>query len=205
MSHKKVMAMVVGGVLLLIVLSSSVVFLWGVYNKHWENGVATSVANALPIPAAKVGSRTVLLRDYFDGLTSLRVYLSFSEQALAQAQRPSTVSDDDRKNILERLIQEQVLEEVAATRNVTASDAQIDAIMNELNVTATSTASFEDFIAKNYGWSVADFKRHIARPLVLTRLLSTSFAADHGGDAEALTTYLMERSQHSDVVRYIKF
>jgi hypothetical protein len=155
MSHKKVMAMVVGGVLLLIVLLSSVVYLWGVYNKHWENGVVTSVADTLPIPAAKVGSRTVLLRDYFDGLTSLRVYLSSSEQALAQAQRPSTVSDDDRKNILERLIQEQVLEEVAATRNVTASEAQIEAIMSELNVTATSTASFEDFIAKNYGWSVA--------------------------------------------------
>src|SRR5689334_7599207 len=100
MSSKKVIAIVVAGVLLLAALLASIVFLWGVYNKHWEGPFVTRVADVFPIPAAKVGTRTVLLRDYFSSLTSLRIYLA-SEEATSQNQRRPVI-DDDRKSALER-------------------------------------------------------------------------------------------------------
>lgn len=203
MSRLKLSLIVSGIVVLIVALSTSVVFLFGVYNLHWEGPIVTRIAQVLPIPAAKLGSRSVLLRDYFADLASIKKYLS-SDQAATQNQRRPLI-DDDRKSALERLIQEEAIEELAATRNITVTDEQTAAVMTELNVTATSTANFQDFISTNYGWSLDDFKAHIVRPLVLTRLLAASYATDHGGDQSALTAYLTERVARPDVVRYIKF
>jgi parvulin-like peptidyl-prolyl isomerase len=190
-------------VVLLLALAASVIFLWGAYYQHWEGSFPTGVAKALPIPAARIGKRTVLLRDYYGGVVSVQKYLTSEEAAAQNQRRPLTV--DDRSATLERLIQEAALYELADARGVKVTDEQEQAVLSELNVTSTSTADFQKFISENYGWSLDDFKMHIVRPLVLTRTLATSYAADHGGDPKALQTYLEDRIKKPDVIRYVKF
>jgi hypothetical protein len=181
----------------------SVVFLWGVYYQHWSGPAIVRAAQLLPIPAGKVGDRTVLLRDYLKDVSSIERYLSSEEATAQNLRRP--VTDDDRKNALDRSLRVEALEELGDARGVTVTDQQMQALMNEMNVTATSTADFSDFIAKNYGWTMEDFQSHLARPLILTRLLAPAYAADHGGDPNALEDYLTDRLSRPDVVKYVKF
>lgn len=203
MTRNRLITMIAVSAVVFCALLTSVVYAWGVYRSHWEGPLVTRVADTLPIPAARVGNRTVLLRDYFDSLRSVETYLASPEAVSQQLQRP--MNNEDRKSALERLIQESALSELAASRSVTVTEEQEQAVLAELDVTATSTESFQEFIQTNYGWSMDDFKTHIVRPLVLTRVLGASFAADHSGDVNALSTYLTERVARPDVVRYVAF
>lgn len=186
-----------------VALAASAVFLWGVYRAHWEGPFITTVADAIPIPAARVGSHSISLHEYFSSLRSVNQYLN-SEEAAAQGQK-RPMNDDDRKSALERLIQEAALAELAASRGVSVTADQEQAVLAELDVTATSTDAFQQYIQTNYGWNMEDFKAHIIRPLVLTRVLGASFAADHNGDVNALSSYITDRIQKPDVVRYVAF
>lgn len=193
----------IAGVVVLAALLSSAIFLWGAYVQHWEGSGVVKVAKALPIPAARLGSRSILLRDYLAAVHSVELYLSSPEAAQQQIQRPLT--DDDRKNALERLMHEMALEELAEKRSIQVTDQQIQAIFTELNVTSTSTEAFSIFLKQQYDWTMDDFTTHVARPLVLTRLLAASYAVDHAGDPTALEQYFVDRLSQPDAVRYVKF
>lgn len=191
------------GVIVLAALTTACVFAWNVYYRHAEGPIVTRLADAFPIPAARVGNGTVLLREYLKDVKSIGLFLSSDEAAAQGGKRIMT--DEDRENALERLVREEALEELAEARSIEVTDEQMKAVMSELNVSTTNTQAFQDFISKNYGWTLDDFRSHVVRPVVLTRLLTESYAADHGGDITALTTYVEERLQRRDVVRYVKF
>lgn len=180
-----------------------VVMLSGAYYAHWDGPVVRAMANTVPVPAASVGKRTIPLSAYLDDVDSVTIYLSSPEAERQNLRRP--VVETDKKQVLERLIQEAALRELADARNVDVTDQQIEAVMTELQVTTTSTEAFADFLNENYGWTPSEFRSHVVEPLILTRLLTDSYAADHGGDPSALEKYLAERTQRRDVVRYVKF
>ena len=203
LSRSRLSIFLVAIALLLAALAASIVFLWGAYYAHWEGPFAARVAAASPIPAARVGARSIRLSRYLEDIHSVERFLSSEEARAGNLARP--LSDEDRESTLERLIQEEALYELAGQRNITTSDDQKRAVLDELGVTSTSTEAFLAFINQNYGWDMAAFESHVVQPLLLTRLLTQSYAQDHGGDLTALETYLMERIQRDDVVRYIKF
>lgn len=188
----------------LVVASAAAAFLWGVYYAHWDNAFVTRVAQTAPMPAARIGDRTILYRTYLRGVRSVETYLSSPE---AKDQRPTRpmADDDDRKNVLERLIREAALEELALARKIEVSDAQMAAAFAEFSADATSTGDLEALLRDNFGWTIDDLKSHLIRPALLTRLLAASYAVDHGNDPNALEKYLDERVQRADVVRYMKF
>ena len=178
--------------------ASAAGFLWGVYYKHWDTPFVAKVADVTPLPAARIGARTILYRNYLRDVRSVERYLSSDEAKSINVSRPMT--DDDRKNALERLLREAALDELAEARNVTVSEAQMQEAMQTLNLTSTTTKEFEDLIAKNFGWTMEDFKTHVVRPSLLTNVMTSSYAVDHGNDPKALEKYLDERMQEKDVV-----
>lgn len=188
---------------LFVAVASAAVFLWGAYYRHWENSFVTRVADALPVPAAKFASRTILYRDYLRGALSVETYLLSDEAKKLNVSRAAT--DDDRKNVLERLLREMALEELAQARKISVSDELMRQALAQFNVDATTTQEFQRLLALNFGWTVEDFKAHIVRPALLTNLMSASYAVDHGNDPQALEKYLDERVRRADVVRYVKF
>jgi aminopeptidase N len=190
-------------VLVFTVLAASAVVLWGVYYRYWDGPVVTTLADALPIPAAKVGDRTILLRSYLKDLRSLERFLS-SEAALAQNQKRA-VTVEDKKSVLDRLVQEAAVAEVADARGIRVEPEQEAAVMEEMQITSTSTADFIVYISENYGWTMDDFTSHVVHPVILTRLLTASFAADHAGDPQAFEAYMDERTKREDVVWYLQF
>ena len=203
MSRSRLTLIIAGVVLLFAVLAGSAVMLWGVYYRHWDGPFITQLAERTPIPAAKVGSRTILLRNYLRDMRSVEKFLSSEAAAMENQKRDMT--DADKKMVLDRLIQEAAVAEVADARNIHVEPEQEAAVMEELQITATSTAEFLVYISENYGWTLDEFKSHVVHPVILTRLLSASFSADHDGDTDAFGKYMDERTKRDDVVWYVKF
>ncbi len=182
-----------------------VIFLLGLYRWHWESPFVVSVSRAFPVRAATFAGHPVLLRDYFQSVNAIKTFLA-SDDAKSQG-ISSAISDADRKQALERLLEEDALSEVASLRSIpTITDAQLDQMIDtELATTGTSHGDLVAHIQKTFGWSYADFKTHVARPALLTRYLTASFAVDHPNDPGALQQYLDDRLKRSDVVRYVTF
>jgi hypothetical protein len=182
-----------------------IVYLVGVYRMHWENPAVVSIARTVPIPAARIAGHTILLRDYFRDVAAIKTFLA-SDEAKAQGISRS-IADDDRKQAIERLLTESALSEAASLRNIPAiSDAEVDQMIDtQLGATGTNHGDLVKKIQQTYGWSYDDFRAHIARPALLTRYLSASFASDHPNDENALQQYLDDRLKRSDVVRYVVF
>ncbi|HWQ99656.1 MAG TPA: SurA N-terminal domain-containing protein [Candidatus Methylomirabilis sp.] len=179
------------------------VMLWGMYYRHWDSPFITNVSRAVPVPAARLGSRTVTYRAYLDSVRSVERYLQSDEAKNLGISRAMT--DEDRKNALERLIREEALYELADARKAVLTDQQIQSAIGEFNSTGSSTQEIAEFLDKNFAWTIDDFTAHVIRPVLLTRLMTGSYAADHGNDPNALEKYLDERTQRTDVVRYVKF
>lgn len=183
---------------------ASIVFLLGAYQWHWENPVMTAVARALPVPAARIGGRPILLRDYYRDVSALKTFFA-SDEAKSQGLTHS-LTDEDRGQVVERLLTEAALNEVANLRHVTVNEGELDQMIDtQFNASGTSRGDLAAHIEKTYGWTYDDFKAHIARPALLTRYLEASFASDHPNDTGALNAYLKERLSRSDVVRYVTF
>lgn len=191
-----------GAVLCAVIISF--VFFWGVTSRHWEGPVVTAVAEVVPIPIARFAGQPILLRNYLRDVHSIEIFLA-SDDAKAEGIERG-ITDVDRKQVIERLLKERALEELAVIRNVTLTDEQVNqALAREFNPQGAKEQDFAAFIEETYGWSLEDFTSHIVRPALLTRYLAASFASDHGGDTDALDTYIEQRLQKPDVIRYMKF
>jgi len=180
------------------------ILVYGAYHFGWENGMVRSFADMLPVPAARFAGKPILLRDYFHNVDSIRIYLASADaknQGLARA-----MTNDDRKQVLERLITERAVDELAASRRISVTDQEVDqAIQTEFNNTGKSNDQLAQFIRDTFGWSMDDFKIHLVRPILLERKIAASYASDHNNDLNAVQTYLQDRLSKKDVVRYIKF
>lgn len=182
----------------------SLIFMWGVYNRHWEGPIVGTVVSIVPMPAGRLAGQPVLVRDYMRDVRSIEKFLGSEEAEQQGLAREMTM--EDRKQALERLLKELALEELAFIRKIEITDEQMnEAIDVEFNPEGAKEQEFEAYLMDTYGWSLDDFKSHVVRPALLTRHLAASYASDHGNDLGALETYLEERISRLDVIRYIKF
>jgi len=182
----------------------SLIFMWGVYNRHWEGPIVETVVSVIPMPAGRLAGQPVLVKDYLRDVRSISLFLASEEAKQQGVDRSITI--EDRKQAFERLLKELALEELAYIRKIEITDEQMnEAIALEFNPQGAQEQEFEAYLKETYGWELDDFKSHVVRPALLTRHLAASYASDHGNDLNALEAYLDERITRADVVRYIKF
>jgi hypothetical protein len=184
------------------------VFFWGIYARHWDGPVVASIANVAPIPAARVGNRVVLFRDYLSDVRSIERFLSSEDAKRQGLSRPPTI--EDRRSAIDRLMEEAALMELAEQRNLSIGQEEVtvytqQAINEFAQSSGRTAADIEPYLRETYDWSLEDFQKHIVKPALLMRILTASYAADHGGDNQALRTYLETRLRQPDVVRYLQF
>jgi hypothetical protein len=205
MNLKKLL-MIVGGLIVAILIAVIyAVLLWGVYVSHWDTPFTRVMAKTVYIPVARVGKTSISLSRFYEDVDSLKTYLA-SESAKASGGNRE-ITNDDRSQALERLIEEAAIEEMAMQKEVTLEDAEIDKAIDEQFVSVSSTRQdLEKEINDSYGWSLQDFKDHIVRPILLERKLAVlANSSDSQQGLSDVINVLAERVQKEDVVRYLKF
>lgn len=201
----KLISLFVGlGVLLAIVVAGGVL-MYGVYMKH-DASVATRLsAKILHLPAARVGMRTVAYSDFLSTRDAIVKFINSEAGKEVQATMPPDKVLND--NIMERLIRQEMIQEMADQKNLVVSDSDVDAVFSDVVKAAASstTPDVSQYLRDNYGWSEQDFRQNVLRPALLEQKLSLQLAGDAQEDQNALETALAARRAESDIVIYLKF
>jgi foldase protein PrsA len=158
----------------LVVIGMAVVgvMVYGGYHRGW-GGPSSSIISSLSLPAATVNGEAITYREYSDDLaTARRVF------AKANAEDPSQAIPTEanlRKGVLERLVENVVLEQEAKRLNATVSDEELEAEFAKM----TAAAGGEDpvkTIQETYGWTKEQFKRKAMRPYFLAQKITAALA-----------------------------
>lgn len=189
-------------VLILVGLSAGTA--WAIFVKKSGHPIVRGLSNALPIPAAKLGDRTIYYRDYVKSRDTLRVFLA--SPAAKEQNLSLTLDAALESNVLEKLIHEAALEELAANRNISVGDEELRAFFADVIASASSTTPDVGlYLLQNFGWNEEDFRQNVLKPALLEQKLGVELANASEGDPNALAIYLEERLQRKDVVRYLRF
>jgi hypothetical protein len=169
-----------------------------------DHAVIRQISGRLPIPAARLGQKTILYRDFLAERDTVKFFLN---SEAAKEQGVDTAFDvSTEKNLLEKMLQDAALEELAEQKNITVTEEELRSFFAEVVLTAASTtADIGSYLLKNFGWSEEDFRQQVLRLDILGQRLAAELAKDKPDDPNALAAYLSERLQREDVVRYLRF
>lgn len=177
---------------------------YDIFVRRSDDGVARALANALPIPAAKVGSRTILYRSF---LSDRDVVKKFIASPAAAAQNMSAPFDAKmEQSVYDKLLAEAVVDELADQQKLTVSDDEVQKYYDEVVTAASSTTpDMSAYLRDNFGWTEQDFRARVLKPAILQDKLGQKMMDDAQGDQSALATAVEKRLAEKDVVKYLKF
>jgi hypothetical protein len=203
--RRRVLFLIVGAVVIVLALLGSIALAsWSIFVKRSDGPAVRAITNALPVPAARLGSRTVLYRDFVHSRDTLKTFLA---SPAAQQEGMATPFDANlEKNALEKLLVQEALEELAAERNVTVTEEELRQYYSEvLSATSSTTPDVGKYLLETFGWNEEDFRQQVLRPALLEQRLSLQLTEEQAEDPNALATYMDARLKKEDVVRYVRF
>lgn len=197
------LVIVIVGVLVLM-LGGATALGHAIFVRHAEGSTVRKIADVLPIPAAKLGTRTILYREYLKDRDTARTFLASPAAKEQNVSLPSPEEVD--RNLLEKLLTQNALEELAVQRSITVTEEDLRAFFADVVSAASGTTpDVGVFLLQNFGWSESDFRAKVLRPALLESRLQAALAQEQAGDQSALAVYLEQRMKQPDVVRYLRF
>ncbi|MBI4426650.1 MAG: peptidylprolyl isomerase [Candidatus Kerfeldbacteria bacterium] len=162
----------------------------GVYAAHWSSPVVKRIVRLVPIPAVSVNGRWRSYYDFLDAVGTLEY--SFNQEAVRQASGLTTKPPRPQIQtiVLDRLVKEELVRQLARRRGVTVSTADIEAEMQKLIEQSGDAATVTAQIKQLYNWDLATFRQRVVEPYLLRQRLQESIAAD-----EAINKAEAERAQ----------
>ncbi len=172
--HKVVLISV--AILTIVLISFMTYTLLSLYKFQSTSTFTYQVTRVVPLPVARVGGKFISYENY---LFELRRYIHYFEtQQNVDFSTPQGKSqlDEQRKKALEKVVDQAYIRKIAREKNVTVSDAEIDAqiqVLKEQNRLGNDSKVFEDVLKDYWGWSVSDFRRSIANELLAQKVLAS--------------------------------
>lgn len=193
---------VLGGLIVIIGLGGLLVY--GVYYKLNDSVPTRLAARVFGLPAAKVGNRTVSYIQFLSTRDAIRKFIGSEAGKQVQAALPP--DNVLNQNILERLIRQELTQELADQKKITVTDQDVDAIFADVVKAAASstTPDVSQYLSNNYGWSEKDFRAQVLKPALLEQKVAIQMAQDKQGDQNAMEDELTAMRQKPDVVIYVK-
>lgn len=181
---KRLIALIVG----LLIIIPIVIFLLSMYVFNIRAATIDSVTKVIPLPVAMVNGHWLNYAEWREGVATVNHFYSQKDQLGLSGSLPDLTPAQIESNELARLIEKELLNELATTYNVSVSQDEINA---EYQDTILPQASSEEEIAKTidtmYGWTVDQFKQQVVSEVVLRRKLQTAMNADTTINAAAKT------------------
>jgi foldase protein PrsA len=147
---------------------------YGAYRRGW-GGPAASIVRGLNLPAATVNGETISYRDYTDDLATARRVFAKTKADDPTQQIPSDA--EIRKGVLDRLIENVVLEQEAKRLKVELTAKEIDDEFAKMAASANGEDPAKT-IKDTYDWTTEQFKQKAMRPYLLAQKLATAMSND---------------------------
>lgn len=173
LSKSALRTMILGAVaaIVLILLAVVGVSIFGLYRLGWSGPVTSFLARTASLPAAKVDGQAIPYAAWQDDVATIQHFF-----AALKARGETTEAqplDEIRKNALDRLVRDLVLEDTAAKMGVAVADKELDDEFSKMG-----SADAEKEITELYGWTIPQFKARVIRPYLLEQKLTEKLAAD---------------------------
>jgi len=139
-------------------------YLNAVYSQVNTSGLVQSVSQIIPTPVLKVNDSYV----YYDEL----LFQFNTAQNVAQNENRELEEELALSSASNKVIEAQVIEQIANEQELTVSDAEIEEGIAEPIILAGGDETFDATILDIYGWSRDDFKREFKLQLLKSRVVT---------------------------------
>jgi parvulin-like peptidyl-prolyl isomerase len=176
LTHSKHRVLTVSTIIVTLAILGFLSFmLFSLYRKKDSSNFTYHVTQVLPFPVAKVGSSFVLYENYLFELKRYIYYYNNVEKIDFKDAKYKPQLDDQKKKILDRIINQAYIKKIAKEKNISVSDGEInmrlDALKNQ-NRLGNNDKVFQDTLRDFYDWSVTDFRRSIRNDILTSKVLA---------------------------------
>lgn len=180
---KRIITLAVLVVLGVLILGTATIVV-GSYTKHWSSSVIQTASRVVPYPAVIVNGHWTSYHDYLENVKTLNYSYSQPEvlQASGLSSKPS--EKDVEAMVLDRMVKDEIVRQLAAKNGITVNQATIDAELKKLVDQTGSTADVENRIRQFYGWDLKTFGKEVLGPYLLRQRLQEKIAMDDAINAE---------------------
>jgi parvulin-like peptidyl-prolyl isomerase len=169
--YRKIAISFGGGALIAIlfaIIATFSVFMVGIYRFGWYNETALEFAKIVPLPVAKVGSKSVSLHEYLEVVNA--VSKLYAREAESQGSAELRPLDEIREQVYLDFIDRELTKLLAVKYNVAVSNDEVNAAYTEREADIQALAEI--------GWSADDIKRILIGPSLLTNKVDQAIFAD---------------------------
>jgi hypothetical protein len=136
----------------------------GIYKSRFDNKFTRTIEKIFPYPAAVVGSNLITMND----LSKEVGYIKYFYQKTAPDQMPETSLIE--KQVVDRLIQEKVIEKLSRNNGVSVTSKEVDDQFNKIADENGGQDQVKQILSDLYGLGINTFKNLIKQQLLQTKL-----------------------------------
>jgi parvulin-like peptidyl-prolyl isomerase/multisubunit Na+/H+ antiporter MnhC subunit len=176
LTHSKHRVLTVSTIIVSLAIVSFLSYMvFSLYKKKDTSTFTYHVTQVLPFPIAKVGSSFVLYENYLFELKRYIYYYNNVEKVDFSNPKNKPQLDDQKKKILDRIINQAYIKKIAKEKGISVSENEIDdrltALKNQ-NRLGNNDKVFQDTLRDFYDWSVSDFRRSIRNDILTSKVLA---------------------------------
>lgn len=173
-------------IFILIIISSLlalIVFGICLYRFIWQSPTVSAITKIIPYPAAIVNFKPVSYYQWQKQIEALRNF--YAKQKIKNPDLKIPNLKETQSHLLERMIDQELLNQLAAKYNISVSDQEIEKKTQELIEEIGNHQSLEQQLKDLYDWLIPDFQQEIIKPFLLKNKLSLAIILDDRINKEA--------------------
>lgn len=163
-------------ILIISFLLAVIIFTAGLYYFLWQNKIVEQITSIVPFPAALVDFKPISYYDWQKQIKTLKNFYETQKEASPELVIPSL--SETRNHILERLIEQELINQLAKDYNITTSLQDINELTQKLVQEIGGEESLKQQLSKLYNWGLDEFKKEIIEPLLIKNKLSIAITLD---------------------------
>jgi len=168
-----------------------------IYRFNYVGRVARGVCKIVPCPMAKIGNHFIKYSDFWFDLDSLNYFYNSQKDT---AGMPMPDEKTIKQNVLDRLLENYILENLAKEKGISVSKDEVEADYQTVSEENNGEENLKKILKDYYNWTPEVFKARV----IYYSLLGEKLSQILGGD-EQLTTTAKERLNSEKVTKYISF
>ena len=172
--------MIVTGILvsfLLAVLVFLIVFGIGLYKFNWQSEFVFKVYKVVPYPIAVVDYKLLSFSNFLKDVDTLTHFYG-KQQELSNGQLVVPSQEEIKKNVLDKVIREKLVEKIAKRYNVSVNQEEIDQELDKIIDQAGSEEEVSKTLQEFYGWDEEKFKDKVLRPFLFEQKVQMAISMD---------------------------
>ena len=146
------------------------------YQFKWQAGWAAAVTSIIPYPVVIVDYRPLPYHEWQQQVTTLHQFYLLEKDQNPELEIPTLAQT--RQHILNRMVEQVLLDELATRYNLTVTDQEIAQNTAALTEEIGGEQALVEQLQKLYGWTIADFQKTILRSVLLKNKLKLALTLD---------------------------